>query len=174
MPRGSGEPNTACGALVLPLRPMVQSGDSHGAIGAGTLGHRESEPTRMPDRRSDLSAFKSAESLAFAPELQAFCDAQLQFIDGTLDESTMRDRAILVAREARRRRLTPEALLLAMELGGCYRSHMVRDNPERSSRYFSTLHYLLSTFYDSAARPADRRLAPRDGGASTGNRPATN
>lgn len=122
----------------------------------------------MPSIPSHHPSFESAESLAFSPELQAFCDAQQLFIAGKLDEHTMRDRATRLAREARRRRLTPEVLLLAMELGGCYRSHTVGEDREQSSRYFSTLHYLLSTFYDSAARPADRRLAPRNSAGPRG------
>jgi hypothetical protein len=93
--------------------------------------------------------------------MQAFCDAQLGYIEGTVDEARMGHCAAALAREARRRRLQPEVLLMAMELAGCQRSHDVREDDRRSKRYFVCLHQLLSAYFDSSSRPADRRLSPR-------------
>jgi hypothetical protein len=95
--------------------------------------------------------------------LLAFCDAQHVFIDRNVDEEVAREKAVGLTREVRRRRLPPETLLLAMELGGCYRSGQLDShaNPEPARRYFTTLHYLLASYYGSASRPAERRLTPR-------------
>lgn len=117
----------------------------------------------MTDTHSSHQWLSEAQSLAFSAELLDFCDAQHAFIDRAVDEEVVRQKAVGLAREARRRRLPPETLLLAMQLGGCYRSGQL-DNlaePERARRYFTTLHYLLASYYGSASRPAERRLAPR-------------
>jgi hypothetical protein len=117
----------------------------------------------MTDTHSSHQWLSEAQSLAFSGELLAFCDAQHAFIDRDVDEEVVRQKAVGLAREARRRRLEPQVLLFAMELGGCYRSNQLenRADPEPARRYFTTLHYLLASYYGSASRPAERRLAPR-------------
>ena len=94
--------------------------------------------------------------------MQAFSEAQHAYVDGQLDQESMVRCAATLAREARRRRLPPETMLFAMELAGCYRSERVREDRDRSTLYFTTLASLLSSYYDSAARPADRRITHRE------------
>lgn len=117
----------------------------------------------MTDTRNSNQWLGEAQNLAFSGELLAFCDAQHAFIDRNVDEDAVRQKGVALAREARRRRLPPETLLLAMELGGCYRSSQLENcaDPVPARRYFRTLHYLLASYYGSESRPAERRLAPR-------------
>lgn len=117
----------------------------------------------MTDTHGSHQWLSEAQHLAFSAELLAFCDAQHAFIDHGVDEEVVRQKAVGLAREARRRRLEPQVLLLAMELGGCYRSGQLDSHadPEPARRYFTTLHYLLDSYYGSASRPAERRFAPR-------------
>lgn len=84
----------------------------------------------MTDTRSSHQWLSEAQSLAFSVELLAFCDAQHSFIDHDVDDEVVRQKAVGLAREARRRRLEPQILLFAMELGGCYRSHQLEDRAD--------------------------------------------
>ena len=65
----------------------------------------------------------------------------------------MREKGAALAREARRRRMQPEGILLAMQCGGCYRSQSIGDGaPALSKRYSLALGYVLSAFFAPISR----------------------
>ena len=116
----------------------------------------------MGERASAEQRLREAQNLAFSVELLAFCEVQRHFIESGEGEEETQARAAFLARESRRRRHDPQSILLAMRIGGCYRSGDVgTDQPERYSRYFRVLHHVLSSYYGSESRPAERRLTER-------------
>ena len=116
----------------------------------------------MTDYRGAGARLKEALSLSSSRALLAFCDDQRRYIDQNADEEQVRASAVNLAREARRRRLSPESVLLAMQLGGCYRSCTLYSlASDLTMRYFRSLRMLLASYFGSESRPAERRLAPR-------------
>ena len=108
---------------------------------------------RMSDELDEACKLREAQALGFSVELLAFCEAQRSFIDTGLDEVTVRDRGEALAREARRRRMQPEGILLAMQCGGCYRSQSIGDGaPQLSKRYSAALGYVLAAYYAPVSR----------------------
>ena len=114
------------------------------------------------ERTSAERRLKEAQNLAISVELLAFCEAQRAFIDSGTGEDGLHTCGRQLAREARRRRIEPQSLLLAMRIGGCYRSDDFDPNAgERLSRYFAALSSLLTSYYGAESRPAERRMTPR-------------
>lgn len=105
-----------------------------------------------PEPSATASAkLREAQALAFTLELQRFCEVQRHFIESGDGEDLLPDVCAHLALAARRRRILPEGILLAMQLGGCYRNISVNpDGPERSGRYFAALSCLLTAYFDPA------------------------
>ena len=120
----------------------------------------------MADRTSAETRLKEAQNLAISAELLNYCDAQRAYIDSCESRDELRQMGRHLAREARRRRLLPETLLLAMQIAGCHRSHEFYGEKayDGLTRYHETLAELLFFFFGPESRPAERRMAPRKGG----------
>jgi hypothetical protein len=114
-----------------------------------------------PERPSAQRRLKEAQNLAISTELLEYCEAQHAFIDNGTDEEPLRLCAQHLAREARRRLLEPQTLLLAMQIGECYRSRELAMESERHARYLLALDAVLTSFYGSESRPGERRMGMR-------------
>lgn len=109
---------------------------------------RESSPEPSLTAAAKL---REAQALAFTLELQRFCEVQRHFVETGEGEESLRDACAHLALAARRRRILPEGVLLAMQLGGCYRNTSINpDGGDRSSRYFAALSSLLTAYFDPA------------------------
>lgn len=115
-------------------------------------------------RASAARRLKEAQNLAISVELLAFCDVQRPFVDADTGKDELHRLARLLAREARRRRLEPQTVLLAMRIAGCYRGvDVYPSTPERHTRYVVALRFVLAAFYGSESLPSERRDTPRKG-----------
>jgi len=117
----------------------------------------------VAERTSAETRLKEAQNLAISAELLNYCDAQRAFIDSGESRDEVRQFGRHLAREARRRRILPETLLLAMQIAGCHRSHEFYGEKayDALSRYHETLAELLFYFFGPESRPAERRMSPR-------------
>ncbi len=104
-----------------------------------------------PPEPSAAAKLREAQALAFTVELQRFCEVQRHFIETGEGEALLPDVCAHLALAARRRRILPEGILLAMQLGGCYRNTSVNaEGVDRSGRYFAALSSLLTAYFDPA------------------------
>ena len=117
------------------------------------------KPAAEPKSAAQL--WTEAQSLGKARELIAYCELQRQFIEKGEGHLPLRRAARLLAEEARRRRYSPETVLQAMDIVGCYRMHGGSVEQEEGQRYTLALSELLEAFNAPDTRPADRRITPR-------------
>ena len=107
----------------------------------------------MSQERDEAIKLREAQALGFSRELLAFCEVQRSFIDTAENEDAVCLAAADLAREARRRRIQPEGILLAMQCGGCHRSQSIGDGaPELSRRYSLALGHVLAAYFAPVAR----------------------
>lgn len=107
----------------------------------------------MSQELDEALKLREAQALGFSRELLAFCEAQRSFIDTGENEDAVRMAGTDLAREARRRRIQPEGILLAMQCGGCYRSQSIGDGaPKLSKRYSRALGHVLAAYFAPVAR----------------------
>ena len=94
---------------------------------------------------------REAQALAFTAELQRFCEVQRNFVETGEGRDVLREVCTHLALAARRRRIAPERILYAMQLGGCYRhTSMSPDGGDLSDRFFAALSCLLTSYFDPA------------------------
>ena len=107
----------------------------------------------MSEEHDEARKLREAQALGFSLELLAYCEAQRSFIDTAENEDAVRLKGAALAREARRRRMQPEGILLAMQCGGCYRSQSIGEGaPDRSKRYSIALGHVLAAYYAPVSR----------------------
>ncbi len=107
----------------------------------------------MSEELDEAQKLREAQALGFSRELLAFCEAQRSFIDTGENERAVQECATALSREARRRRMQPEGILLAMQCGGCYRSQSIGEGaPELSKRYSTALGHVLAAYFAPVSR----------------------
>ena len=100
--------------------------------------------------------WEEAENLANSDLLSSFCDKQRAYIERGDEEDHLDVLTRTLAREARRRRLLPEVVLLAMHIAGCYRLHATLADELQAFRYMRSLDMLLRCYFaELAATQAD-------------------
>jgi hypothetical protein len=95
--------------------------------------------------------WEEAENLANSNLLSSFCEAQRAFIENGDAAEALDDLSRALAHEARRRRLLPEVILLAMHIAGCYRLHASLADEVQAARYMRSLDLLLRCYFAEVA-----------------------